>query len=169
MAEAVFFVFAAVALVSAVLVVASRSIVHSALYLVLSFLAVAGLFILQGAEFLGAVQILLYAGSIVVMFVFVVMMVNLKETLGPQWATLRSMGGLLLGSAVLLQLLIITLRSAGWIAAPGAGLPTGDGDGTQHIQLLGETLFREHILPFEILSLVLLAALFGLLVIGRRK
>ena len=101
MADAVFFVFAAVSLLSAVLVVASRSVVHSALYLVVSFLAVAGLFILQGAEFLGAVQILLYAGSIVVMFVFVVMMVNLKEVLGPQWASLRSIGGLLRGLRLL--------------------------------------------------------------------
>jgi NADH-quinone oxidoreductase subunit J len=169
MAEAVFYVFASVSLLSAVMVVASRSVVHSALYLVLSFLAVAGLFILQGAEFLGAVQILLYAGSIVVMFVFVVMMVNLKEETGPRWASLRSIGGLVLGSAVLLQLLSIVLRSGGWLARPGIGANAGVTDGMNHIEALGNTLFREQILPFEILSLVLLAALFGLLVIGRRK
>ena len=165
MTLALFFLFAAVALVSAILVITSRHVVYSALYLVLSFLAVAGLFILQGAEFLGAVQILLYAGSIVVMFVFVVMMVNLKEPLGPHWASVRSVGGLLLGGVVLLELFWIYGSSRGWLAAPSAGLDPGPG----HIQTLGLILFREFLLPFEILSLVLLAAVFGLLVIGKRK
>ena len=165
MATAIFFLFATMALVSAILVITSRRVVYSALYLVLSFLAVAGLFILQGAEFLGAVQILLYAGSIVVMFVFVVMMVNLKEPLGPHWASVRSVGGLLLGGVVFLELFWIFGSSRGWLAAPSAGLDPG-GD---HIQILGNVLFREFLLPFEILSLVLLAAIFGLLVIGKRK
>ena len=165
MAMALFFLFATVALVCAILVITSSQVVYSALYLVLSFLAVAGLFILQGAEFLGAVQILLYAGSIVVMFVFVVMMVNLKEPLGPHWASVRSVGGLLLGGVVLLELFWIYGSSRGWLAVPSAGLDPGPG----HIQTLGLVLFREFLLPFEILSLVLLAAVFGLLVIGKRK
>lgn len=165
MATAIFFLFAAVALAGAVLVVTSRSVVHSALFLILSFLGVGGLFILQGAEFLGAVQILLYAGSIVVMFVFVVAMVNLKEPLGPQWTTLRSMGGILLGGIVFAELLWIAARAGGWLAAPSRGLEPGAG----HIEVLGKVLFMEHLLAFELLSLVLLAAIFGLLVIGRRK
>lgn len=165
MAAAIFFVFAALALVSAVLVVTSRSVVHSALWLVLSFLAVAGLFILQGAEFIGAVQILLYAGSIVVMFVFVVMMVNLKEPLGPHWAGARSLGGLLLGGLVLAELLWIAVRAGGGLGRPSRGLEPGAG----HVQVLGKVLFQEHLLAFELLSLVLLAAIFGLIAIGRRK
>jgi NADH-quinone oxidoreductase subunit J len=165
MTMALFFLFAAVALASAILVITTRHVVYSALYLVLSFLAVAGLFILQGAEFLGAVQILLYAGSIVVMFVFVVMMVNLKEPLGPHWASVRSIGGLFIGGVVFLELFWIFGSSRGWLSAPSAGLDPGGG----HIQILGNVLFREFLLPFEILSLVLLAAVFGLLVIGKRK
>ena len=161
----IFFALAAVALASAILVVVSRQVVYSALYLVLSFLAVAGLFILQGAEFLGAVQILLYAGSIVVMFIFVVMMVNLKEVLGPSWTTVRSVGGVLLGAVLFLEMLWIVGQSKGWLAVPSRGLNPGAG----HIEVLGKVLFREFLLPFEILSLVLLAAIFGLLVIGRRK
>jgi len=165
MATAIFLLFAAVTLGGAVMVIASRSVVHSALFLVLSFLGVGGLFILQGAEFIAAVQILLYAGSIVVMFVFVVMMVNLKEPLGPQWAAFRSFGGLLLGALVLVELLWIALRARSWAAVPSRGLEPGAG----HVQVLGKVLFQEHLLPFELLSLVLLAAIFGLLVIGRRK
>jgi len=165
MGTAVFLLFAAVALASAILVVTSRSVVHSALWLVLSFLAVAGLFILQGAEFLGAVQILLYAGSIVVMFVFAVMMVNLGEDTGPRWGTARSLGGLALGAVVLLELAWIAVRAGGFIAPPSRGLEPGPG----HVQVLGKVLFQEHLLAFELLSLVLLAAIFGLIVIGRRK
>lgn len=169
MGEAVFFAFAAVALLSALMVIVAGSVVHSALYLVLSFLAVAGLFILQGAEFIGAVQILLYAGSIVVMFVFVVMMVNLKEVLGPQWAALRSIGGFVIGGAVLFQLLFIAVGTGSRLEGAGSGLAAADVEGAGHIQAFGNAIFREHLLSFEILSLVLLAALFGLIVIGRRK
>jgi NADH-quinone oxidoreductase subunit J len=165
MATALFFLFAAVTLVGAVLVVASPVIVHSALFLILSLLGVAGLFILQGAEFLAAVQILLYAGSIVVMFVFVVAMVNLREPLGPQWSAYRNLGGLLLGVLILVELIWIALRARGWADVPSGGLEPGAG----HIEALGKVLFRQHLLPFELLSLVLLAAIFGLLVIGRRK
>lgn len=160
-----FFVFAAMVLAAAVLVIVSRSVVHSALYLILSFLAVAGLFILQGAEFLGAVQILLYAGSIVVMFVFVVMMVNLKEPISLRWTAFRSVGAYLLGGLLVVELFWVAGRAGGWLAAPSRGLEPGQG----HVEVLGKVLFRQHLLPFELLSLVLLTAIFGLLVIGRRK
>jgi len=161
----VFALLALVSVSSAVVVVAARRVVASALALVLCFLAVAGLFILQGAEFLGAVQILLYAGSIVVLFVFVVMLANLRGEEGEDWSGPRAFGALLLGGVVLAQLLAVFARAGGWLAAPSSGLNPGEG----HVQVLGKVLFREYLLPFEILSVVLLAALFGLIVIGRRK
>ena len=161
-------VFAALALValgSAVIVVAARRVVASALALVLCFLAVAGLFFLQGAEFLGAVQVLLYAGSIVVLFVFVVMLANLRGEEGGDWSGLPAIGATLLGGVVFAQLLAVIGRARGWLAAPSSGLAPGEG----HVQVLGKVLFREYLLPFEVLSVILLAALFGLIVIGRRK
>ena len=161
----VFALFALLAVASAVMVVAARRVVASALSLVLCFLAVAGLFFLQGAEFLGAVQILLYAGSIVVLFVFVVMLANLRGEAGTDWSGLRPFGAVLLGGAVLAQLLSVVVRARGWLAAPSVGLAPGEG----HVQVLGKVLFREYLLPFEVLSVILLAALFGLIVIGRRK
>ncbi len=165
MGAAIFAVFALVAVASALVVVASRRVVASALALVLCFLAVAGLFILQGAEFLGAVQIMLYAGSIVVLFVFVVMLANLRGEEGADWSGPQAIGGAALGAIVLAQLLAVVLRARGWLAAPSDGLAPGEG----HVQVLGKVLFREYLLPFEVLSVVLLAALFGLIVIGRRK
>lgn len=161
-------VFAALALValgSALIVVAARRVVASALALVLCFLAVAGLFFLQGAEFLGAVQILLYAGSIVVLFVFVMMLANLRGEETSDWSGLPAIGATLLGGVVFAQLLAVIARSRGWLAAPSDGLVPGEG----HVQVLGKVLFREYLLPFEVLSVILLAALFGLIVIGRRK
>jgi len=161
----IFAVLALVALGSAVTVVAARRVVASALALVLCFLAVAGLFILQGAEFLGAVQILLYAGSIVVLFVFVVMLANLRGEEAADWSGLPAIGATLLGGVVFAQLLAVIARSRGWLGAPSDGLAPGEG----HVQVLGKVLFREYLLPFEVLSVILLAALFGLIVIGRRK
>jgi NADH-quinone oxidoreductase subunit J len=165
MGQFVFGILALVAIASAVVVVAARRVVASALALVLCFLAVAGLFILQGAEFLGAVQIMLYAGSIVVLFVFVVMLANLRGDEGGDWRGPRAFGAVLLGAVVLVQLLAVFARAGGWLAAPSNGLTPGEG----HVQVLGKVLFRDYLLPFEILSVVLLAALFGLIVIGRRK
>jgi NADH-quinone oxidoreductase subunit J len=126
---------------------------------------VAGLFILQGAEFLGAVQILLYAGSIVVLFVFVIMLANLRGGEAADWSGPRAAVGGLTGAVVLVQLLVVIDRSRGWLAAPSAGLAPAEG----HTRALGKVLFAEYLLPFEVLSVVLLAALFGLIVIGRRK
>lgn len=165
MAALAFALFAGVALASAVIVVAARRLVTSALALVTCFLAVAGLFILQGAEFLGVVQILLYAGSIVVLFVFVVMMMSLRGAEEEDWSGGRALGGAGLGAAVFLQLAWVVVRSRGLLAAPSTGLAPGEG----HVQVLGKVLFQRYLLPFEVLSVVLLAALFGVLVIGRRK
>lgn len=165
MGQFVFALFALVAIASAIVVVAARRMVTSALALVLCFLAVAGLFILQGAEFLGAVQILLYAGSIIVLFVFVVMLANLRGEESGDWTGPRAFGVALLGVVVLAQLLAVFARSSSWLAAPSNGLVPGEG----HIQVLGKVLFRNYLLPFEVLSVILLAALFGLIVIGRRK
>ena len=77
----------------------------------------------------------------------------------------RAFGAGLLGVVVLGQLLAVFARARGWLAAPSDGLAPGEG----HVQVLGKVLFRDYLLPFEILSFILLAALFGLIVIGRRK
>jgi NADH-quinone oxidoreductase subunit J len=161
----VFALLAVVALGGALVVVTARRVVASALALVLCLLAVAGLFLLQGAEFLGAVQVMVYAGSIVVLFVFVLMLANLRGEEGGDWSGPRAFGSALLGVAILAQLLAVIARTRDWLAVPSTGLAPGEG----HVQVLGKVLFREYLLPFEVLSVVLLAALFGVIVIARRK
>lgn len=165
MGPLVFGLLALVALAGAVAVVTARRVVASALALVLCLLAVAGLFVLQGAEFLGAVQVMLYAGSIVVLFVFVLMLANLRGEEARDVRGARAAGAMALGAVILAQLLAVFSRGGDWLLAPSNGLAPGEG----HTQVLGKVLFREYLLPFEVLSVVLLAALFGLIVIARRK
>jgi NADH-quinone oxidoreductase subunit J len=100
-----------------------------------------------------------------VLFVFVVMLANLRGEAGGDWAGPRVFGAAVLGTVVCAQLLLVVVRARGWLAAPSSGLAPGAG----HVQVLGKVLFREYLLPFEVLSVILLAALFGLIVIGRRK
>ncbi len=80
----IFYLLASIAVVSAAMVIMSRSPIHSAIYLVLTFLCIAGVYLLLEAEFIAMVQVLVYAGGIMVLFLFVIMLVNLKEVAGPR-------------------------------------------------------------------------------------
>ena len=165
-----FVAFAALALASAVAVVVARNPVHSALYLLLSFLLVACIFILQQAEFVGAVQILVYAGGIMVLFLFVVMLVNpgvalTGRTFQHQWD-------------IALLLVPVFLLPFGYILWTEkmpelAGNP--DAFRLVHGKLGGNTeavawsLFRDYLLPFEVASVFLLVAMIGAVVLGKRS
>ena len=163
--DILFYVFATLTLLSGVLVVAnpfSRNPVTSAMFLVLTLISVAGLFVLLQAFFLAAVQVLVYAGAVMVLFLFVIMMLDLKEEerrkikrfrLITGWVAVAAMAALF-GKALL-------------AARPGAGLPapTAVGD----TAALGRLLFTGYLLPFEIASVVLLVALIGAALISRRE
>ena len=171
-----FWVFAAVVVVGAVGVVSMRQPVHSALFLLLSFLGVACLFFLERAEFLAAVQILVYAGGIMVLFLFTIMLVNVRRQAdepflhGRAWKAV--LAGVLLfgivGSAILDQV----NRTVGKVA------PADDGklasviiDGklmTGNSQVVAWLLYRDYLLPFEVASVLLLVAMIGAVVLGKR-
>jgi NADH-quinone oxidoreductase subunit J len=169
--ELIFFYFVGgVAVLSAIGVVAFRHPVHAALSLLMTFLSVAGLFILLHAEFLAAVQILVYAGGIMVLFLFVIMLVNVRMLpTEPQY--LRRLAPWAIGLAVLLA----GLTGAGMWAT--SQLPIADPVGltTANGQVLGNTgavswsLYVPYLLPFEIVSLVLLVAMIGAIVMGRKE
>ena len=158
-----FYIFAALTLVCALLVVAnpfSRNPVTGALFLVLAMGSLAGLFVLLHAFFLAAVQILVYAGAVMVLFLFVIMMLNLKEEQG---RVLRKTALILgLGSAGSIGAIILTAikRSGAGVAAA----PTLEGGTVE----LGRLLFTEYLLPFEVVSLLLLVAMIGVILISRR-
>ena len=167
-----FYTLAAFILGFAVLVVTTKDTVHSVLFLVLDFLFVAALYVLLGAQFLAAIQILVYAGGIVVLYLFVVMLVNLKrppeEYRDPRR---RSMLGIALSTAVLLELGAIAFWSRGTppptianAAATAAAIPV-----TGNTEQVGWLLYTSYLIPFEIASMLLLVAMIGANVLAKRE
>ncbi len=165
-----FVIFAVFALASAIAVVVARSPVHSALFLLLSFLLVACIFILQQAEFVGAVQILVYAGGIMVLFLFVVMLVNPRtvgtaKTFQHQWDV-----ALVLFPIFLLPFLYIlwTEKFPDVPQNPDAFRMVGTHN-VGNTEAVSWVLFRDYLVPFEVASVFLLVAMIGAVVLGKRS
>jgi NADH-quinone oxidoreductase subunit J len=166
----VFYALAAVAVAGALGVVGFRNPVHSAMSLLMTFLAVAGLFVLQRAELIAAVQILVYAGGVMVLFLFVIMLVNVR-TLPAQERYVRS----LVPIAVTVTVVLAVLMGVGmWAAfntpaAAPAALVTVNGQALGNTEAVGWSLYRDYLLPFEVVSVVLLVAMIGAIVMGRKE
>lgn len=166
MIPALFAVFAAMMLGSSLMMVLHKNPVTSALFLVLSFCSLAGIYLLMQAEFLGMVQILVYAGAIMVLFLFVIMYLNLgrDDERGAQGAVRRVLGWTI-GAMVLLQAAMLVGRS--WVAGPAATdsamLQAGN------TQALGQVLYTRFLFPFELTSILLLVAMVGAVVIARGR
>jgi NADH-quinone oxidoreductase subunit J len=162
---AVFYILASVALLSAVMVIWSRNVVHSAIYLVLTFLCVAGVYVLLRAEFVAAVQVFVYAGGIVVLFLFVIMLVNLKDALGPR-VRVHATVSAIVGAAATILLLYVAV-SGGLRSGYGPGFDLSAQGG--NLQQVGWALYSDYLLPFEIASILLLVAMIGAIVLARQK
>lgn len=147
----------------ALMVVISKNPVHSVLYLVLTFFTIAGHYVLLNAQFLAAVHVIVYAGAIMVLFLFVIMLLNLnKETEPHKSVWLKASAAV--ASGLLLVVLVGSLKGAETITPtntfnPNIGL----------IENLGKTLFSEFLLPFEISSVLLLVAMIGAVMLGKRS
>jgi NADH-quinone oxidoreductase subunit J len=169
MGEAIAFYFIAACILGfAVLVISTKDTVHSVLFLVLDFLFVAALYVLLGAQFLAVIQILVYAGGIVVLYLFVVMLVNLKRPpeahSDPRRLTKLAFG---MSAAVLLELGAIAVYSSRLPAtpiAPGAAMPV-----TGNTEQVGWLLYTSYLIPFEIASMLLLVAMIGAIVLAKRE
>src|SRR4051812_28181637 len=155
MSQYIFYFLSFVAILSALMVVVAKNPVHSVLYLVLTFFAIAGHYVLLNAQFLAAVHVIVYAGAIMVLFLFVIMLLNLnKETEPHKSVWLKASAAIASGS--LLIVLVGALKNAANIPAinvanPNVGL----------IENLGKTLFSDFLLPFEVASILLLGAMVG--------
>jgi NADH-quinone oxidoreductase subunit J len=164
-----FYTLAAFILGFAVLVISTRDTVHSVLFLVLDFLFVAALYVLLGAEFLAAIQVLVYAGGIVVLYLFVVMLVNLRR---PPEAYedphRRTNLGFALAAAVLMELGAVAAyayaRPAPALAVPAAVIPVSG-----NTEEVGWLLYTSYLIPFEIASMLLLIAMIGAIVLAKRE
>lgn len=171
--EIVFWVFAGLAVVGAVFCITRRNPVASALWLVVTLFALAALYVLLDAQFIAALQVLVYAGAIMVLFLFVIMLLNLGRV-GPGGPTdLKGPVWLALG-AVLAGMLLLQLRVLGTAGLPaGTTLPEGAMAALQQQQgmvgVVARPLFNEYLVPFEITSILLLAAIVGAVVLAKRK
>jgi NADH-quinone oxidoreductase subunit J len=158
-----FYFLSFLAIMFALMVVLSKNPIHSVLYLVLTFFAIAGHYVLLNAQFLAAVHIIVYAGAIMVLFLFVIMLLNLnKETEPHKSVWLKASAAV--ASGLLLLVLVGSLRNAEQMTAtnpynPSIGL----------IENLGQTLFHEFLLPFEVASILLLGAMVGAVMLGKKN
>jgi NADH-quinone oxidoreductase subunit J len=162
---ALFLVFGAVLIVSALMVVLSRNPVTSALFLVLAFCSLAGVYLLLHAEFLALVQIIVYAGAIMVLFLFVIMYLNLKQDVetGIQIALRRGAGWLLVA---VVGAFAWALFQRHWAPGPAAAaVPALQGNS----ESIGRELYSRYLFPFELTSIILLAAMVGVIVIGKGR
>ena len=161
-----FYFFAALAVVSAILVVTRRNVVQSAIFLITALLATAGIFLQLHAEFLFIVQVILYAGGIMVLFVFVIMLINLDVSLhqiqfNRQW-WLGLLLALVVGAELTIAIAIGRSRLSMGEPAPASALEPST-------QIVGRVLFSEYMLPFEIASILLLVAMIGAVVMAKKK
>ena len=157
-----FYVLSAVAVGAGVQVIASRNPIHSAIGLVTSFLAIAGLYVLLHAEFVAAVQVLVYAGGIMVLFLFVIMLVNLRDR-PPLRPRLRGAFAAAAGLLAIGAMLVAAGR--GRLLGTAAGGPGAAATG--NLEAVGTALFTQALLPFEIASVLLLVAMVGAIVLAR--
>jgi len=164
-AQALFAALAAVLVVSSLLVVLHKSPVSSALFLVSAFCALAGIYLTLHAEFLGLVQVLVYAGAIMVLFLFVVMYLNLRTDLevGAQSAVRRGIGWIVGAILVAEGALFVSRRWAVGPQAAAEALPPGN------TQAVGQVLYSRYLFPFEITSMVLLVAMVGAIMISKPR
>lgn len=154
-----FYIFSFLTLLCGVLVITNRNPVTSAMFLVLTIVFMAGLFVLLRAFFLAAVQVVVYAGAVMVLFLFVIMLLDLKEEAHRKIRKLRVLTG---GIAVLAVVGVVL--SVVWDSAPASATPTLVGATAP----LGRLLFTNYLLPFEILSVLLLVAMLGVILLSKK-
>ncbi|MEX2201821.1 MAG: NADH-quinone oxidoreductase subunit J [Dongiaceae bacterium] len=165
-----FYLFAAVLLASAIMVIAARNPVHSVLFLILAFFNAAGLFVLVGAEFLAMILVIVYVGAVAVLFLFVVMMLDIN------FSELREgfLNYLPVGALVGLILVVELLMVLGtWIVSPEAGgvsaVPMPPPDQVTNTEALGAVVYTGYFYLFQAAGLVLLVAMIGAIVLTLRK
>jgi NADH-quinone oxidoreductase subunit J len=161
MAQFLFYLLAIVSVFAVSAMILSKNQAYSALYVILAFVCTGGLFALLGAPFIAVVQIIIYAGAIMILFVFVIMMVNIKEGLPPERKRWTFYLSALLGAVLLIELFLAVKAQMG-AASTAAGLQTSPTD-------LGRLLFTEYLYPFEITSILIIAAIVGSIVLVKKR
>lgn len=169
----IFFILAVVAVAAGVGVVAQRSAVRSALFLLVNFCCLAGLYLMLNAQFVAIVQVVVYAGAVVVLFLFVVMLLGVERAEEPvgssgsgwrrfQWIGAVLLGALLLASVVAALVLGLAPGQTTQTLFPAVGV-------TDNVREIGAALLTDFVIPFELVSIVLLVAIIGAVVLAKKK
>ena len=161
MALYIFLALAVISVITALLMVFSRNPVHSVLYLILTFFNIAAQYVLLNAQFLAVVHIIVYAGAIMVLFLFVLMLLNLNKDTEPQKsATWKLSAGIAAG------LLLVTMVGA--LRGSQITIPEGTNGQVGLVENLGKVLFTDFVVPFEVAGILFLAAMVGAVLVGKR-
>jgi NADH-quinone oxidoreductase subunit J len=160
MADALFYIFSGLALICGIMILVSRNPVNSAMFLVLTIASLAGLFVLLEAFFLAAIQILVYAGAVMVLFLFVIMLLDLKAEERRKIKILGIAGGVISVGAIA-AIFFKSLANTPLDATRAPDFKAGTVD-------LGNLLFSQYLLPFEIVSVLLLVAMVGVILLSKR-
>ena len=145
------------------LVVFSKKPVHSVLYLIFCFFTIAGHYVLLNAQFLAAVHVIVYAGAIMVLFLFVIMLLNLNADIEPHKSTMSKVAAVIAGG-LLLVILVCVLKGSETIP-----LNTNSTNEIGLVKNLGKVLYQKYTLPFELVSLLFLAAIIGAVMLGKKE
>ena len=160
-----FYIFSAVAIASAVMVVGARNPVHSVLFLILAFFNVAGLFVILGAEFLAMILVVVYVGAVAVLFLFVVMMLDIDFVELRQGFLNYLPVGALVGIVMLAELLVVL---GGWAFAPGVAKRLPEPGAVSNVAAIGDILYTRYIFFFQTAGFILLVAMVGAIVLTLR-
>ena len=173
MAHAIFFyIFSAVAIISAIMVTVSKNTVHSVFFLILDFISISCLFIMIGAEFLGMIMLIVYVGAVAVLFLFVVMMLNVAQQKNQWFLSTDSSGhipvGLIISTIIFFELLIVI---GGWKYKPDLFNKVNSStlNTLSNTHSLGRVLYTDYIHVFQISGMILLVAMIGAIVLTFRK
>ena len=158
-----FYFLSFLAVMFAILVVLSKNPIHSVLYLILTFFCIAGHYVLMDAQFLAAVHVIVYAGAIMVLFLYVIMLLNLNEETEPHKPALLKITATVC-AGLLLVILVGALKGTEKLVQPEV---TQANIGL--VKNLGSIMFSEFLLPFEVTSLLLLASMVGAVMLGKNK
>jgi NADH-quinone oxidoreductase subunit J len=166
-AALLFYLFAAICVLSGVMVVTARNPVHSVLYLILAFFNAAGLFVLIGAEFLAFMLVIVYVGAVAVLFLFVVMMLDVDFADLRRGVKRNLAVGLIVGLVLLAELVLV---AGGWVATPNSAqlVALATPAGTTNTQALGALIYTHYAYAFQAAGLVLLVAMIGAIVLTLR-
>lgn len=163
--DILFWFLSALALLGATMVLISKNPIYSIIWLIIVFFAISGHYVLLNAQFIAIVNLIVYAGAIMVLFLFVVMLMNLNSQTEPQKNTWLKVAGVISGGSLML-IMVDVVRSAADMQGQQAMMKEGN---IGLIKNLGMVLFRDYVVPFEIASVLFLSAMVGAVVIGKKE